>query len=267
MFYITLYNLKIPIYGFMIFLALSFGIIISYFITKKFNIIFEDYILSYAYSFLFGFIMAKIFYIIVSYKSIDLSRLISDFQYLRAYLISGLVFYGGLIGVLLGLVIASKIHKIDTILIASAVSPTFPLMHALGRIGCHFTGCCYAVTVNFEKFYVVYNYPEHPMAGLHLFPVQITEAILNFILSIVLFYYLHKKGLTRRALYLYIICYSVIRFMLEFLRYDEARGKLLWFSTSQYISIILIVYFIYLWRNKDFKNEDIEVNLSMKKME
>ena len=39
---------------------------------------------------------------------------------------------------------------------------------------------------------------------------------------------------------IYLICYAVMRFVLEFFRYDYVRGFLLGISTSQWISIILI---------------------------
>ena len=39
----------------------------------------------------------------------------------------------------------------------------------------------------------------------------------------------------------YLLVYSFGRFCVEFLRGDELRGFLLWFSTSQWISICLFV--------------------------
>ena len=44
----------------------------------------------------------------------------------------------------------------------------------------------------------------------------------------------------------YVIAYAVIRFVLEFLRYDYERGILWVFSTSQWISLILLPIGIWL---------------------
>ncbi|MEE0999167.1 MAG: prolipoprotein diacylglyceryl transferase family protein, partial [Treponemataceae bacterium] len=41
--------------------------------------------------------------------------------------------------------------------------------------------------------------------------------------------------------YLYIVCYSILRFILEFYRGDSVRGLFGGISTSQIISIILFV--------------------------
>ena len=49
-----------------------------------------------------------------------------------------------------------------------------------------------------------------------------------------------------RILGAYVIAYAVIRFVLEFLRYDYERGILWVFSTSQWISLILLPIGIWL---------------------
>ncbi|MBQ9625007.1 MAG: prolipoprotein diacylglyceryl transferase, partial [Clostridia bacterium] len=40
----------------------------------------------------------------------------------------------------------------------------------------------------------------------------------------------------------YLIAYSILRFCMEFLRYDNARGFFLFFSTSQWISIFMFLF-------------------------
>ncbi|NLK75557.1 MAG: hypothetical protein GX288_09760 [Clostridiales bacterium] len=54
------------------------------------------------------------------------------------------------------------------------------------------------------------------------------------------------------TIYIYIIGYSIARFILEFLRGDESeRGFLFFLSTSQIISIILIIVtLLYMKHNK-----------------
>ena len=76
-------------------------------------------------------------------------------------------------------------------------------------------------------------------------PVQLTEAVIEFALFIVLVILgikLEKKSL---VLPIYLIAYPVCRFILEFYRGDEIRGIFEGLSTSQWISLLLVVYAIY----------------------
>ena len=59
-----------------------------------------------------------------------------------------------------------------------------PLLYAVGKIGCFIAGCCYGI-----EYYgignVVYNYvPKSEIIGLHLFPIQIVESIVFFLIFI-----------------------------------------------------------------------------------
>lgn len=83
------------------------------------------------------------------------------------------------------------------------------------------------------------NSPVAPN-GVGLFPVQPLEALLNIVLTVILTaLYLRKvpKGIVTAT---YILCYSVIRFCLEFLRGDGIRGVFI-ISTSQWISIFMFL--------------------------
>ena len=76
--------------------------------------------------------------------------------------------------------------------------------------------------------------------GVALFPVQLLEATLNFILFLFLYHYAKKPRKPGAVLGLYLVCYAVERFGLEYLRFDEIRGFLFGISTSQWISMLLI---------------------------
>lgn len=163
----------------------------------------------------------------------------------------GMVFYGGLIGGLLAAVIYCKVMKLDFMFYADIYTPTIPLFHAFGRIGCFFGGCCYGIECNFG---IMYN-------GVERFPVQIIECVCNFILAFLLFYLSRKKMKKGSVLALYLIIYPVIRFTLEFFRGDEIRGFLLGLSTSQWISVLLFVIGIimllkiyFFGKNKKYSN-------------
>lgn len=232
-------NIFVPYYGLMLCLGLFAAGILGFILTKRFSIAFEDFIILYAYVGGFAILGAKALYLIVMAKQIDWSK-ITDPDYLHLLMSGGFVFYGGLIGGILALPIVKKIHKIDVLAIIKAVVPCIPLAHAMGRIGCHLTGCCYGAHYD-GIFHIVYHNNLFAPNDIGLFPVQLLEAVCNLILAAALLIYLLKKGPVMDAIYIYIISYSVIRFTLEYFRGDAVRGFFMHLSTSQIISIILLL--------------------------
>ena len=90
------------------------------------------------------------------------------------------------------------------------------------------------------------------MCGVPRFPTQLVETTVNLILALCL-YILVKRGVKKdgQPIGIYLIVYSIMRFILEFARDDEIRGGLLGLSTSQWISLILLPLGIYLAIRKD----------------
>ena len=163
------------------------------------------------------------------------------------YSFGGLVFYGGLIGALLAYLFYCKWFKVDFGSLINIISPVIPLVHSFGRIGCFLGGCCYGIEYH-GKFAV--QFPENEFVeGLNAcerFPVQLLEAFINLLLFFFLFYFARKIRKPGTILGIYLICYSIIRFSVEFLRGDVERGILFGVSTSQWISLLLIPIGIYL---------------------
>lgn len=230
--------------------------------SKKVNIAIEDFFICFGYSAGFGFAFAKIFYLLINAKFIKFSRLFLDYQYLKSLIMGGFVFYGGVIGVLIALLLVRHIHKIDAFYIANIISPSFPLAHAFGRVGCYYAGCCFGIPVNPNYWHVTYQSPFHPARGIPLLPIQLIEALMDVFLFIALtayLIYLSKNNklskmmsngdLDRLSIHsvfeyriftLYIFSYSIVRVFIEFFRYDAERGFLFHLSTSQIISLVLI---------------------------
>ena len=128
-----------------------------------------------------------------------------------------------------------------------------PIAHAFGRIGCFLAGCCYGVPWHGM---ISVHYPAGGIApaGIALFPVQIAEAAGLIIISLTGMYLQHTKRLTRpvRA---YLLSYSILRFMTEYARFDAARGRALVFSTSQWISMaMLLAILLYHYKNRECRS-------------
>lgn len=151
----------------------------------------------------------------------------------------GQVFYGGLLGGLaFGYLYLKKKHK-DINLYSYIITPFIPLFHFFGRIGCFLSGCCYGIE---SKFGFTYTQALVPSAnGVSRFPVQLLEAAFNLILFIVLLTLQKKQKLKNNTLPVYLISYAIGRFFIEFLRGDTYRGIWLGLSTSQIISILILL--------------------------
>ncbi len=84
-----------------------------------------------------GIVGARAFYVV------QYSENIKGFADIFAIWNGGLVFYGGLITAMVGLIIYIKRKKLSLWKLADAVAPAIMLGLALGRIGCFLNGCCW----------------------------------------------------------------------------------------------------------------------------
>ncbi len=158
---------------------------------------------------------------------------------------SGSVFYGGFFGSLAAVAIYGKVKR-NRSLYLDMLAVCTPLFHTFGRVGCFLGGCCYGIESPFG--FTAHNNPYVPnLNDVSRFPVQLVEAMLNFLLFVVLFP-LYKKGKqTGKLIFVYMSIYAMIRFSLEFLRDDGIRGHFLIFSTSQWISLFLLPVAVISW--------------------
>ena len=151
----------------------------------------------------------------------------------------GSVYYGGLIGGMAAGALYIRHRKFSFPVCTDLIAPAVPLFHVFGRIGCFMGGCCYGVAC---KWGITYHNALTPDAnGVARFPVQLVEAVFNLGLFFALDA-LRRRGKFQGKLFcLYLIAYSIGRFILEFWRGDAIRGFVLGLSTSQFISILLLV--------------------------
>lgn len=146
----------------------------------------------------------------------------------------GYVFYGGVLGAYAGLFFLSRAQYMPYVRAASYVTPAFCLFHMFGRIGCLLGGCCYGIET--QSFGVWID-------GVMRFPVQLIEAVIEGILVIVLIMLENRAMRQRRESVplatIYMLVYSIARFILEFFRGDEIRGFFGPLSTSQWIAFMV----------------------------
>lgn len=233
-------NIIIPYYGLFIVFGILLGGIAGYIQVRLYCLDINDFITLAGCVGIGAMVGAKILYIIVYLPQIDLSR-ITELDYFSSLMNGGFIFYGGLLGGLVGVLVCSRVFKFDVITYMKIEIPLIPLAHAFGRVGCLLTGCCYGIPYDGPGA-VIYNNSYIAPAGVSLFPVQGVEAFLEFCLALILFLYIYIRDKKRlKSVEIYLISYAVIRFILEFLRYDDSeRGMIEGLSVSQWISILII---------------------------
>lgn len=231
----------IPYYGFMIVVGITAAAIVGCIQVKLYKQDINDFIIVAGMAGGGGIAGAKILSLIQIWDRIDFSRIFEK-EYFRVLMGTGFVFYGGLIGGLITVLACRMFMKIKVENYVRSCMPCIPIVHGFGRIGCSLVGCCYGRPYE-GAFCKIYT--ESPVApnGIPLFPVQFTEAMCNFVIATILLIYInYKKSDKKQSLCVYLLLYAPVRFVLETLRYDaEERGIIGWFSTSQWISIGLVV--------------------------
>ena len=231
--FIHIGSLSLPMYGLCTMVGTVFALLAVFKLRKKGSPLSEDNLLdALIWAILLGFLCAKVLYFIV-----EPPQMPHSWRELWDLISAGLVFYGGLLGGLLGLFLVSRKTKKNMITFTDLMAPCFCLAHAGGRVGCLMAGCCYGMEYTGPCAVV--------LDGVSRLPTQIMEAIFLVILSVVLIAVFLKKPRRGVVTGLYMTIYAVWRFVIEFFRADY-RGNVGPLSTSQFISLFILAFGVYL---------------------
>ncbi len=260
--YFSLFGNKIPFYGTLIVCAYFIGIWIATKVAKKYKIPNQDILFAGIYAAIGLIVGAKILYFIAM-----LPKLLPHFDLLwKEPLLflevgfGGYVFYGGLLGAGLGVFIYCKRYKIPLLPMINILTPAVPFIHSIGRIGCFMAGCCYGIEYHGPlSIHFPYNEISPELNLVPRFPIQLVESALVMLLFIVLMLYERKLRKDCKVLGIYLICYALLRFTLEFLRGDIIRGQFFGVTTSQWVSLLLLPVGIFLFVKK-FKEVEEKKN-------
>ncbi len=239
-------HIILPSYAVMAFIGAFSILMFLYFRFEKYGLLFNQFIRLFVICSLTCFLGSKLLFFTVALLSAESTLNLSEI--LLLFLGSGYVFYGGLMGTLIGIwIFAKRESNVNIHSLYQMTAPALPLFHGFGRIGCFMAGCCYGIPLN--KPFILFGIIE-----FSTFPTQLLEALFEFSMFLLLCIVdKFKKG--ANLLILYLSVYAIFRFCIEFYRADTDRGMWLWFSTSQWISILIILYFIMRW----LKNKSKEI--------
>lgn len=209
----------------MILLSLTANVIVVALISKKYSIARKEIICLLIYENIGIIIGAKIVNFLLNYN-----RLGGRFDFSSL----GFAAYGAAIGAILSLVLFGLKFNIALDEILYIFMPSMSLMYGIGKIGCFFTGCCHGIRYD-GLGSVVYNYSNSAPENVRLFPIQIIEALLFFIIFVYMIIQTNKKHFNLNTVGVSIVLCGSSKFLLEYLRASH-RGMFI--SANQIISLV-----------------------------
>lgn len=226
----TIGKVTIHAYGLFTALALLAALMLSTHIAKKrkmnedicYGIVF--------YGVIFGYLCSKLTFVLVEWDSF----IKNPIMFLSN---SGFVVIGGLIGGVLTAIVYCRIKKEKFMDFFDICAPAIAIAQGFGRIGCFMAGCCYGRETD-SWIGIAFHNSNYAPNGVKLIPTQLISSGLNFLNMAVLLVILskvRKRGVTAS---LYVMFYSIGRFLIEFLRNDD-RGNVGTLSTSQFFGVVL----------------------------
>lgn len=166
--------------------------------------------------------------------------------------LSGLTFYGGLIGGVASFLIFWNLYifviapRAKSKLLQSHMNaglcdalPFVPIAigiaHAFGRLGCTFAGCCYGASTD-AWFGMVFT----TTSGHAVVPTQLFECIFLVLLTIVMavLYFRFHFNLNMSV---YCFAYGIWRFLIEYVRDDHRGSFVAGLTPSQFWAIIMVI--------------------------
>tara|TARA_Y100000590_G_scaffold142102_2_gene163004 strand:- start:3403 stop:4176 length:774 start_codon:yes stop_codon:yes gene_type:complete len=221
-------------------LAYIFGLIFGWIYVKKILIkdksiknLFDDYIVYIILGIIIG---GRLGYVFIYNPTYFLDNL----QEIPMIWNGGMSFHGGVIGVILATVLFCKINNQKVFYFLDLVAVSAPIGIFLGRVSNFINSELYGRETDIfwsVKFIQVDNLTRHPSQIYE----AIFEGIILFFLLKIFYNKLSRKDGTISSLFL--ILYSLFRFVIEFTREPDPHLGLLFFNLSmgQIVSIIFIL--------------------------
>lgn len=238
----------VTIYSYGLMLALAF--VLATLLAKKEAIkngFAPDLIVDLAgYILVAGIVGARLLYVVLNLD--EYKR--SPFEILMLQR-GGLSFYGGAVAGFLVCIWFARRRKFSFLRIADLFSPFIALGHAIGRIGCLLRGCCFGreTTAGLRI--------RFPDEVVYRHPTQVYASVVGFLIFLSLRYFYRKRHFDGRIFLLYLMFYSLERFLLDFLRADVAPAYLGLTIVQNFSLLVFILSFLTLLfkQTKNLKDE------------
>ena len=247
-------------YGIIIALAIMVALSLATRQTKKFGIKEEDLLDMFLLALPVSIIFARLFFVVFTWDSFK-NDLLGIFRIWEG----GLAIYGAIIGAVLSVVLYSYKKKVDMLHLMDFACVYLPLAQAIGRWGNFTNQVLYGSNTDLPwgmTGSIIQRFPSPGVDGARLVhPTFLYESLLNIVVFIILLG-LRKKNKVRGSVFAaYLMSYSFIRFLTEFLRTDEfGVGNILY---NQVVAALVFVgafiWLLYLKKRAQSKIEADEV--------
>lgn len=251
------FNIPIYSYGFMLMIAFLTGLYVARKKAPSVNL--EPNVVSdiSIYAIISALIGARLFFILQNLSAYKNNPL----DVFKIYQ-GGLVYYGGLIAVVVALLIFTRLKRIPLLKLMDLVVLATSLGLVFGRIGCFLNGCCYGKLSNLpwavrfprtvDKGGFIDGSPvflHHYEQGLvkltdayslHVHPTQLYSSLLNLGIFFILYAFFKRRKWDGQVTMLFLPLYAAIRFCIEILRADNPR-IFFGLTISQTISVVVII--------------------------
>jgi len=217
-------------YGVMIYIGFLAAYLVSAYRARKKGLS-PDHVFNLAiWVIVTGLVGAKLLYYLTTIDEIiENPKLLLDIS-------NGFVVYGGIIGGFLGGYVYSRKHRLDFLKYVDLIMPSVALAQGFGRIGCFLAGCCYGKETQ-GAFAIVFHESKYAPNHIPLLPTQLISSAFNFLHFSVLLGLSGRMKRDGETGAMYLIIYSLGRFVIEFFRGDLIRGTVGVLTTSQFISL------------------------------
>ncbi len=222
-----MFNVNFPFYSVTVLLALISNIIVVACLFKRYDYTLQEIICLLLYENVGIIGGAKILSYLLSY-----SKLKGEFNFINL----GLTSYGAVFGSLIFIILFCCQFKKSIKETLFIFVPSMPLMYSIGKVGCFLAGCCYGIKYN-GIFKIMYKYSSEAPNNVYLFPVQIIEALVFFIIFIYLILQHKKNKFSLKSLSIAFIMSGFAKYVLDFFRMSHTKLV----SFNQIISILLII--------------------------
>jgi len=211
-------NFKIHTYG--VFIALGFltGIILALREAKRVGEEPENILDLAFYSIIAAIVGSRLLYIVLNYQY----YIENPLEMIKIWS-GGLVYYGGfLLALIVGIWYIRKSH-LPLWKTADIIAPSIAIGEAIGRLGCFSAGCCYG-KVTTLPWAVTFSNPESlAIVGIPLHPTQLYSSITALFIFLILTVVKRVKKFDGLLIWLYVLLYSITRYVIEIFRGDD-RG-------------------------------------------
>jgi len=192
-------------------------------------------------------ILSGVFFARLVFVALDPALSWRDLPYIWR---GGLSYHGGVLGGVLAAVVFARLRRLSFWTLADICAPSIALGYGFARIGCLLNGCCYGVPTSLPWGMRFFDEQCSLTAPSH--PTQIYSALASWALFGGLVAFSRRSKLTGSVFLLYLMSYSVIRFLIEFLRRGVTAQPLktpwlAWLTEAQLASIVIFIVAGLIW--------------------